>query len=86
MCRIGSCNYDRVDLIRRDQRIRIRKDGSTRGNCLRPSRVGIKNPRDMSTGSLVSEYPGVLGAHDACPDDSYADAHFTSIPNLAPKR
>jgi len=39
----------------------------------------------MSTGSLVSEYPSMLGAHYTCPDDSYPDAHFTSTPNLAPK-
>jgi len=65
--------------------MRIRKDGCSRGNCLRPSGVGIKDPLEMSTGSLVSEYPSMLGAHYTCPDDSYPDAHFTSTPNLAPK-
>jgi hypothetical protein len=39
----------------------------------------------MSTGGLVSENPSMLGAHYTCADDSYLDAHFTSIPNLALK-
>jgi hypothetical protein len=65
--------------------MRIRKDGCSGGNRLRPSRVGVKNPNKMSTRRLLSEYPSMLGAHYARPDDSYPDAHFTYPPDFPPE-